>query len=349
MSGENIAYHLRLKKNIERQIFIDLLTQIMPYTDIKKYSYISMGGAYLEDHKLIHSFFNIQKLYSIEQSPTVIKRQNFNKFISTLRLLQYRTKEMIEDYPIIKDGTERNKEIDFSNEKIIFWLDYTSTSELGNQFAEFRSILQKASEGSIIKITVNAHAPSLGTIDRDSTNKTNDAIYQEEIQKNRLNKLQRIIGNFFLADKCTIQRMTSHKYPFMLFDILQSIAFSAFSSQEDCSFLPLSSSIYSDGQTMLTYTGIIIKRKDKKYFFEKTSLKKWEHSLLKNKQPTIIDVPSMSLNEKLHIDSFLPSNFTKLHKRVKFKFEEDDTKNKNILKNYAKYYRYYPNYFKIIY
>ena len=43
----------------------------------------------------------------------------------------------------------------------IFWLDYTNL--VIGHFDDFKSILQKVSENSIVKITVQAELPSHGT------------------------------------------------------------------------------------------------------------------------------------------------------------------------------------------
>ncbi|WP_407928292.1 O-methyltransferase, partial [Collimonas silvisoli] len=57
MSGAYVPYHLRQNKAVDRQLFVDLLTKLNRYKAIGDYSYVSFGGPYLEDFKLVHSHF----------------------------------------------------------------------------------------------------------------------------------------------------------------------------------------------------------------------------------------------------------------------------------------------------
>jgi len=54
MTGEQIPYHLRPNKYVERELFCELLLRLGSQFDLKKYMYASMGGKFLTDHYLMH-------------------------------------------------------------------------------------------------------------------------------------------------------------------------------------------------------------------------------------------------------------------------------------------------------
>lgn len=350
MSGNNLPYQLRLKKNIERQIFLDLLTKIHTYKTIQSYSYISLGGPFLEDFKLIHNYFNIQDLYSIEMDQHVIERQKFNKSISCIHLLNNTTTEFIEQFPSI--NTEEST-INFDS-NVICWLDYTNM-DLRSQLYDFKSLLEEVHEYSIIKITLNAHIASLkdektlqNIVDGDGHIIDERPIdRQTRLKVERLSLLEEELNGFFNFENINAEQMTSKEFPNVLLTILHHIAFKAFEG-EKLTFIPLTSFSYADGMTMLTFTGIVLDKSKISDFFTKTELNTWEH-YNNGKTTKNIDVPYMSISEKLHIDSYLPSKIDKLYDEVAFKFEDSYEKNKKILDSYLKYYRYYPSFSKVLF
>jgi hypothetical protein len=79
MSGENVPYYLRPNKFVERLLFIELLEHIGHFKQLKEYSYVSMGGKFLEDFKLIHEHLNLKELFSVEVDGVTFGRQLFNR------------------------------------------------------------------------------------------------------------------------------------------------------------------------------------------------------------------------------------------------------------------------------
>lgn len=347
MSGSNLPYQLRLKKNVERHLFIELLNRLQSYKLISEYSYISLGGPFLEDFKLVHNYFDLQDLYSIEMEPYVIERQSFNQSISCIKLLNMTTSEFIKDFPILSCN-----EISHTfNNSIICWLDFTNIN-WGEQINEFNQLIANAKEDSVIKITINAHISSLLSaeslplvLDKDGNIlKERPIDKNNRLKKERFNRLKDKLGRFFL-DTIEEKDMVTKKFPAVLLSVLKYAAFKALEGTE-FSFSPLNSFVYADGMSMLTYTGIILHKDKNDEFKEKVG--EWNHFNTTN-SPEEIDVPNMSISEKLYIDSHLPTNIDALYKNTKFKFVECSEKNKIILNNYLKYYRFYPNFSKISY
>src|SRR4051794_5607510 len=119
MTGASLPYRLRPNKTVDREIFIELLTFIDRYVQIRDHLYIGFGGPSLEDFKLFHSRFGNTGLLSIEEDETTYKRQMANRPFSCVRLLNTRSGDFIAEYELIlgRQGLDPN-----SNS--IIWLDY---------------------------------------------------------------------------------------------------------------------------------------------------------------------------------------------------------------------------------
>jgi len=117
-SGATLPYHLRQNKAIDRNLFIDLLGRIGRYRNISDYQYIGFGGPFLEDFKLLHASLRLKNMTSLEQSEEVVKRQKFNKPVSSIN-------------PLKKTSGEYLTEFDFDSPSIV-WFDYTSRQRSWN-------------------------------------------------------------------------------------------------------------------------------------------------------------------------------------------------------------------------
>lgn len=342
MSAGNLPYHLRLNKNVERQVFLDLLSQLSAYKPIREYSYFGFGGPFLEDFKLLHNHFKITKMYSIEMEQHVVERQSFNKPASCIKCLETTSGNLISDFETICE-----------TDNAIIWLDYTSPSELGEQLTEFGGLIGKMASGSIVKITINAAGNSLMPDNAlpPLPENSSETPFQRggRLREARVHKLESMLGTLFLRDKMTPEMMEAKKYPTVLFKTLLSVAHRALEGKTQ-KFEPLSAFKYSDGQQMLTLTGIILDDSDITKFKEKTSILDWEYYLylnVNNDEPIEINMPFLSISEKLHIDQYLPSKFNELKDNLVFQLEHSPEKTKKSLENYQSFYRFYPNFSKV--
>lgn len=148
MSGGYIPYHLRYNKAVERQAFIELLQRLTRYRSIHEYRYISFGGPFLEDFKLMHTYFGMNDMQCIEGDENVYKRQQFNRPLDCITCINKLSDSFIESY-------------EFGDKKTILWLDYASPKQLKEQLLEYVKVLEKLDEGDIFKITLNADPESI--------------------------------------------------------------------------------------------------------------------------------------------------------------------------------------------
>jgi len=348
MISSNLPYHLRLNKNIERHLLIELLTNVSTYGKISEFSYIGFGGPFLEDMKLLHNHFNISKMYSIDKSEQVILRQNFNKPVSCIKCIETTSEDLINKFPLIDNGVPG--EIETINEKVLVWLDYTSPTELGSQLLEFNNIIKKVVNGSIIKITVNAHHNSLLSIINlcPLPNGAHEKPLDKErrLKKERCQILTDRLSTFIRKDLTVPENMTKDGFPKILYHTLLTAAFKALEG-ENRIFLPLTAFRYTDGQQMLTVSGIILDKNEINNFKSITSIEGWEFYIGDKEEPMTIDAPYLSVTEKLHFDQFLPSSSNELFDQVSFQLDDSLKKSNKSFENYQQYYRFYPNFSKV--
>lgn len=327
MSGTSIPYHLRQNKAIDRYAFMELLSKIDKFCDISEYSYIGFGGHSLEDFKYIHSYFRISNMISIEEDEEVYKRQKFNQPHNCIDCLLKASSDFINDFQR-NDGT-------------IIWLDYTKPSGLRNQIEEFQAIINKLLPSDIIKITLNAHASFY--LPAQSGAKS------DEIQKLRLEELRRRLGDIFPSAEVTTDMMTQKRFPEALCLVLKFAANLANQGKIDVYFQPISSFSYSDGQEMLTVTGIILEKEQEISFFEKTNIKQWKLSNIDWGKPQRINVPNLTVKERLYIDALLPNSEAEaIQENLGFLFDKNDKLSLEMLKTYVMFYRQSPFFSKIL-
>ena len=336
-AGAYVPYHTRQNKAIDRQLFIDLLTRLNRFVAVKKYRYISFGGPFFEDFKLIHSQFGIRKMISIEGNPTVFTRQRFNLPLSCIEPHLALSTEYLDSYS--------------SEGKTIFWLDFAAANQLREQIEEFQILLSKSNELDVLRITLNANpgifSPEV-VIRQDGRRETT-----EQRNERRFELLQTRLGDF-MPDDAIATDMTVAKYPRILVRALEFASNSIMEGRrlkDGTYFQPLSTYVYSDlAHPMLTLTGIVLNKKQRSIFFGATDLKRWEHASTSWGHCSLINVPALTPREKLFVDSWLPTRKTStIQKKLKFLFADTEEESIEVLENYRRYYRYYPNFQRVIF
>lgn len=332
MSAGTIPYHLRQNKAVERNLFIDLLSRINRYRNISTYRYISMGGPFLEDFKLLHAQLRMNDFVCIELDTNVHNRQIFNKPFSYLKLVNSSIGEYITNSY-------------FGDTPCVMWLDYANPRQLHDQLNEFSSLLTKLKLYDVVKITLNSNTLSLG-----------DKGVGEERWENRLKTLKSRMGPYFPAN--TTADNIKENYAKTLMEGLRLASVNALRGRRTERFCPLASFTYKDSaHQMLTVTGIILPRESTETeksvgnFFKHTRLMKWRYSNLRWSNPRDISLPDLSARERLFLESLLPGHSEmgtgiKLQRTLGFRVEERIRDSANLLSNFNEYYRHLPWYTK---
>lgn len=379
MAANTLPYHLRQNKAIERQIFLDLLTRISVFAPLSTYQYIGMGGPFLEDFKAIHSLFGITEMISFDMEPLTIKRQNINKpvpfieckladsseFVASFEKTEKNSifwfdytnpnkiKEQLDDFRsaigLLQEGDvlkiTLNLEIDSlcSEEKLRNEEMKLKTNEqiknIGKRLWELRG-------NTLDDEQIRELQQELGNIQKGSFGRPN----REKLQERRLYELKQKVGDY--AESIEVNEMTSDAYPGVIMKILRKVVEQSLAGElKDFIFYPLCALAYADTQKMFTFTGILLNRENQATFEEKTQIQSWGFSSHDWTSIHKIETPFLSMHEKLCIDKTLLKE-KEWAKDFNFYADIFDPKSfeksKQLLTNYIKFYRYYPNFSKIL-
>jgi hypothetical protein len=327
-------YHLRTNKAVDRLLFVDILRHANPPgQSFRDFRYISLSGPFLEDLRVMDHFFPEMQLISLEKSQQTYKRQLFHKFNSSLDV-RWRTLSdfLIHDYqPGIID---------------VFWLDFTDLSY--TRFEEFQSVLTKVPPGSIVRITLRAE-PEIDI-------RTLTEQLPEEYLARMRNELERKFRDEFVKvlSHATVTGAFINPPEFarmvqLMIKRTASIALDYSGSKVD--YLPIQSACYNDGTFMLSVTGIVYPRRQKRKTqktFEKVKFVDFDWG-----KPVSIDIPALSMKERLFLEHMLPvapGQIVGEELLQALGYMIDDGKRKTIqqLAHYADYCRDYPNFVRIL-
>jgi hypothetical protein len=330
MSGERVPYHLRPNKFVERGLFVELLGHINVVQAIPEYLYIGFGGPYLEDFKVLHQHFGMKHMLSLEQQEWVYQRQLFNIPYSCVICRHQASDEFIETFEETVAGYGKDR-------RVLVWLDYAAASELRTQLEEIRALVPRLQAHDLLKVTVNANPAVLG---------------QGQNHGARLERLGQRLADL-LPEGITEADMTHSAYPKVLLKTLELLIKTAVNETPNLMFQPLANYVYADTHQMLTVTGIMLHRSEIRDFLQHTRLKAFEYATVNWKDYLRIDVPFLSVREKLSLDTAL---FTRkksktrartLSKKVTLAATHPETT--KLIKAYEQFYRFYPHYHRIQY
>ncbi|WP_270166950.1 O-methyltransferase [Paenibacillus sp. SYP-B4298] len=326
MSGGNVPYHLRSNKYADRSIFMELLSKVNSVHNISNFRYAGFGGPYLEEFKQVHSLFSLNDLTSIEYNEEVKKRQEFNKPIGCMKIESMTSGEFIESYVEGKNS--------------IIWLDYAEPGMLREQITEYETLLSKLVEHDVIKITLNANPACLFD---DRQLKEGQNLFSE-----RLKSLEYHFGDHLPPD-VKPDMMTRNPLAKIMFQALKHITDQAFPPVTSTTFKVLTSFAYSDSiHQMLTFTGIILKRDSVEEFVNNSGISQWEYYIADQDSPMIIELPELSIKERLAIDAMLPCDEANIiQQSLNFLLADNINKSRKKIESYMKYYRHYPQFFRV--
>lgn len=285
-TGSSIPYHLRLNKAVEREIFISLLSVLYPHLQLSDYQYIGMGGPFLEDYRAMHARLGLRKMVCVELDENTHKRQLFNRPFGGIECIN----SSIEEYL---------RTTDLSTDSMLIWLDYTKPSDLRDQIETFMSLVCNVGPRSVLKLTLNAAAAELGG---------SKDLGGDELRKHRLLEVQRRLGDL-LAPDAKGDEITYRDFGQLL---LRSLKYSLDKALEGTgvSFLGISSYSYSDGQPMVTVTGISVDDGDVKSFLAETKVNQWPFYNQDWSVPEKIDLPVLSTQERIELQRAMNSSDT---------------------------------------
>lgn len=289
-TGSSLPYRLRPNKAVDRELFLSLLMRLSAKLPLEKYQYVGLGGPFLEDFRLVHARLGLDRMTCLESELEVHKRQVFNRPIASIECIH----STLEDY---LDGQ------DFEV-PVIIWFDYTEPRGIATQIERFAQTMGTAPIGSVLRVTLNAHPPSLGNpgprelsveIDGEASG---DRALKPTIQEWRLCRLRERLGALCPSD-LTADGMSFKTYGRSLLRALKLAVEKEALSFRDRRVVWAFSTHYADGQAMVTAALVVCPADDTS--IEKL-LKGWEFCSTPD-APHRLDLPVLSTLERLTMES----------------------------------------------
>jgi len=330
MSGETIDYELRPAKNVDRRVFVDLLSRTERWKPLQDAIYISMGGYPMSDHRMMHRRLGIENLISIDGNDEVVKRQEFNKPTEKCICLEMMSGDLVEKL----EEVIRDRGMDVEARKIV-WLDYTQPNSLAEQLGEFEALLNSLGEDDIVRITLNANNEALKY-------KMEEGLDAGEVREARYNALVELIGGY-LPTGTTSDDLSKNAFPVLLSKLVSHAAEEAFPPADKYTFFPLSTITYKDGQRMITLTGIILKKTYVDSFSKEIDLERWVFHSNGFEDVRFLNVATITLKERILMERMaVSSEEIDIEKKLKFK-KFGKLKASDYFDDFKEYARFYPS------
>jgi hypothetical protein len=315
-------YFLRFNKAADRFALIEAIKRLGKLgSDLSEYTYISLGGPYLEDFRLMYEFSPEITMISVEKDEQTCKRQEFHLPCGKVTLVHNDMNTFITQY-------------DPKDKKAIFWLDYTGLEP--THLLEFKMLLGKIVSGSMIKITLQAD-PSEYREGSWSERQKNYEIFRRKFGE-------------FMPDPFADPPLMVDSFVGLVEKMIQIAVEQALpATATPLKFQPISSFYYSDNTLMLTLTGIVWPRT--KISTIKKAFAGWEFLNLTWLTPKHIQIPVLSTKERLHLQPILPCGVQKgatLRQKLGYLVDLDIEKTEAALEQYAAFHRYSPYFIQSI-
>lgn len=332
MNASALPYHLRPHKTVDRRLFIDLLARYERWRPLSRFAYIGMGAYALEDHRLIHRLLGLTRLVAFDREQRVVNRQIFNRPITRCHCVAKASGKLIDTL----DDTLRQAEA-ADADGVIVWLDYTAPKALGEQVREFETLLDKLTEGDVVRVTVNAHPPSLG----DSRSEDGRPLDEKSLREKRLETLQDRIGDF-MPEGVSSEDVRKDRLPSVLARAFGQAAAKALPTTGRSTFAPLSIIRYSDAQQMLSMTGAIVDRSKKEEMRQAMAVDSWPFSSAAWTDVHALTVPVLTLRERMFLEQAVTSEHPDdIAGKMGFEFEDGSLS--TFIDDFRRFYRFYPN------
>jgi len=319
--ASNSSYLLRPNKTVDRLLFFDLLKRLDVVFDFaKSYSYLGMGGTYLEDFRLMHEVFPRMGMICLEEKEHLSQRQKFNKPHSAIRFVTQSVEAWI-------DGNLP------SSKPYIVWLDFQG-KQRREQISQFQSLLLGAVKPLIVRITLDVSPDTLGG---------------NTTQSEKFERLKAQLGSL-MDKKMTVDTFSQLGLAVVIRDVVLQAARKSLENQKGNRFFPLSISSYRDTSQMLSITGMVAAREFGAEVEERCGLSNWDYYWPQNEIILNINLPELSVRERMFLNQRLPrnaDNVNLIHKSFGFLLDEDERLSRSLLDSYIRFAKHYPQFARV--
>lgn len=318
-AASSLPYKLRPNKAVDRELFLSLLVRVSAILGIESYRYIGLGGAFLEDFRLIHAKTGIADMVCVDSEEAVHLRQKFNRPVDSIECI-YST---LEDYIDTTDFTK----------PVVIWFDYTDPSKVTEQIERFGRTIGEVPLGSILRITLNANPGSLGMPKPGEIKQT---VGGKELYQWRLARFHERMGMMFPAD-VTADGMAKKTFGTSILKALYLSVEKAVLAIPDRKVTWALATHYADGQAMVTATLFVLDKDNKtvqpvvdSWNFKSTPL-----------DPLKVDMPTLSTIERLTMESYPDARVRMGYDLPASELEEDP------FDAFRRFYRVFPHFARV--
>jgi hypothetical protein len=311
-SYRKVPYDLRECKQVERRMLIDAFMALAAAGfPISSYQYTGMGSVYFFDFMLFHRYLGISKMLSVEISPHIKKRVEFNR---PFALVRTQIDEIGNVIPTLSPDLAH-----------ILWLDYDSTVA-AEYLQDVISALSVLPRGSVVLITVDVEPPkSLGS-KKDGPDAWREYFYREAEQY-----LPRDVNKSSFARSALLR---------LNIDILSNAISRGMRARSSVEFLPMFNFTYRDGHKMLTLGGMIAGIDERRKVQASGLVEAIYYRSSFKPAPFDIVVPRFTRRERMCLDQAMPSPDDWLPHEFEARPED--------VKAYQQIYRFLPQYAELI-
>lgn len=340
MSGAHLAYHLRVNKHIDRCLFIEALEVASAYKPIRQHGYVSMGGSFLEDFRVIHQEFGINRMYSFDTSKAVVSRQEVNKPFGFITCETWTSTEVVQNFDQVRAAHFGE------NGNVIVWLDYTMPDKRQEQLIDVEVLMTKLIAGDIFRVTMNANRTQLGSNELFQRLKETGKTEHQNLWDYRYEQLNKQMGAQLPDDRKNSEHLqTSQAFNVTLARCIKRAALNGINQRKELRIEPLVSVAYSDGQEMITVTAIVLTAEESSAFLDHPAWKAWPYRPGEEWDEFVdIDVPHLSQRERHSIHSAMTTNGAPDPAQVGFSLDPSPRKNSEMFEQYCEHYLRYPTF-----
>jgi hypothetical protein len=145
------GWQFRPAKQIQRLMAVDVMRKLAHFAPLDEYRYVGMGGYEFVDFDLVHRALGVHRMTSIE-SKVKEERLEFNRPFPEIDLEIGTSNDVLPTLEL--------------DEPLIVWMDYCSRLD-HNVLQDVLLLGEKLQAGSMLLITVNAHAGDLNAERRE--------------------------------------------------------------------------------------------------------------------------------------------------------------------------------------
>jgi len=326
-------YHLRPFKSVDRVMLIEVLRRMEAGFRLGEFVYYGLGGPFLEDIRLLTLYYPHMKKVSIEKNEETLKRQRFH---------QPSKKTVIHGSDLT--GFIANYHVE---EKSIFWLDYTDLRYAW--FADFMSLLPRVDPYSVVKLTLRAADNEDAAPEYARRLSADMAIDDETIKKLEDAHVKKFRDEYaaICPEEMDYSSFRNRNYVLLLHEMTRIAASKALPVAGGFTFQVVNACYYTDSTRMYSCTGIKCpsgKVRDIQKLF-----RGWRFANLNWAEPEHIDVPLLSMKERLRLEPLLPcltATGRGLARALGYRIDEDNSASVRRLKQYADFHAYLPHFIR---